>query len=101
MLAPQESMINSHGGSSRSFKYDAAPIPHHEPGRYKHMNVRIVHGALKGNFGTIIDTHSSKISENQAGGNLNGYEELAVVETETQAIKSCRSYRLDELRERQ
>jgi hypothetical protein len=65
------------------------------------MAVQIVQGALKGNFGTIIGTHWSKRSESKAGGNLNEYEELAVVETETQAIKSCRSYRLEELRERQ
>jgi ribosomal protein L24 len=99
--APRESMINSHATLSRSGKSNSVAIPHREPDRYKHMAVQIVQGALKGNFGTIIGTHWSKRSESKAGGNLNEYEELAVVETETQAIKSCRSYRLEELRERQ
>jgi hypothetical protein len=67
------------------------------------MDVQIVHGALKGNFGTIIDMHWSKssASDSRAGSNSNEYEEIAVVQTETQAIKSLCSYRLDELRERQ
>jgi hypothetical protein len=56
---------------------------------------------LKGNFSTIINTCWSKISENQAGSSLNEYIEIAVVETEMQAIKSYHSYQLDELRERQ
>jgi hypothetical protein len=101
MLAPQEAMINLHAALSRSLKSNSAHIPQHRPGQYKHMDVHIIHGALKGNFGTIIDMRWSKISENQAGGSLNEYEEIAVVETEMQAIKSCRSYWLDELRERQ
>jgi hypothetical protein len=101
MSAPRETTIKLHAGLSTSLKSDAAPIPHHERGRYKHIDVRIVHGALKGNFGTILDTHWNKISGNQSGGGLNEYEEIAVVETETQAVKSCHSYWLDELRERQ
>ena len=67
------------------------------------MDVQIVHGALKGNFGTIIDTHWSKsnISDSRAGGNSNEYKEIAVIQTETQAIKLSCSYWFDELRERQ
>jgi hypothetical protein len=101
MLAPQEAMINPHAALSRSLKSDSAYIPQHKPGQYKHMDVCIVHGALKGNFSTIINTCWSKISENQAGSSLNEYIEIAVVETEMQAIKSYHSYQLDELRERQ
>lgn len=69
--------------------------------RYKHMDVRIVQGALKGNFGTIIGTHWAETSKAKGKTSDDEYEELAVVQTETQAIKSQRTYRLRELRERQ
>jgi hypothetical protein len=94
-------MANPHSLLLRSS--NSAPLLLLERGRYKHMDVRIVHGALKGNFGTIIDTHWSKsnISDSWAGGDSAEYEEIAVVQTETQAVKSSCSYRLDELRERQ
>ena len=61
------------------------------------MDVRIVHGALKGNFGTVVGTHWAHKSKDSA----DEYEEVAVVETETQAVRSRRTYRLGELRERQ
>ena len=86
-------------GVPRSSKSDPA-ISYRDRGRpdlYKHMDVRIVHGALKGNFGTVISTHWAQKSKDSA----DEYEEVAVVETETQTVRSRRTYHLGELRERQ
>ena len=75
-------MINPHTPLPRPS--NPAPILHGGPGQYKHMDVQIVHGALKDNFRTIINMHWSKrnVSNSRAGGNSNEYEEIAVVQME-------------------
>jgi len=81
-------------GGPRSSELDPAVICHGQPGLYKHMEVRIVHGALKGNFGTVVGTHWTQKSKDNVDGSTDEYEEVADVETETQAVKSHRTYRL-------
>lgn len=80
----------------RSSKSDHG-VSRGQPDLYKHMDVRIVHGALKGNFGTVVGTHWVQKSKDST----DEYEEVVVVETETQAVRSRCTYRLGELRERQ
>ena len=79
----------------RSSKSDPAVSYHGRPDLYKHMDVHIVHGAL--NFGTVISTHWAQKSKNST----NEYEEVVVVETEMQTVRSRHTYHLGELRERQ
>lgn len=86
-------------GVLKSSTLDPTAMRCGRPDRYKHMEVRIVHGALKGNFGTVVGTHWTEMSKDNA--DSIEYEEIAVVETETQAVKSRRNYHLGELRERQ
>jgi ribosomal protein L24 len=57
--------------------------------RYKHMEVRILKGDAKRNFGVIKGTHKS----------LKG-EELVEVQTSTKAINTAIAYRVEDLQER-
>lgn len=79
----------------RSSKSDHA-VSRGQPDLYKHMDVRIVHGALKGNFGTVVGTHWVQKSKDST----DEYEEVVVVKTETQTVQSRCTYHLGELRER-